>query len=71
MKKTSLVLASMMFAGVAVASQEQPAWEFGCKFDAQKPAAQQQAKVEVKEVKATQENTWTFEVRELPVVSMR
>ncbi|WFE67697.1 hypothetical protein P8S54_05520 [Thiomicrospira sp. R3] len=71
MKKTSLVLASMMFAGVAMASQEQPSWEFGCKLDAQKPAAEQQAQVTVKEVKAEQENTWTFEARELPVVSMR
>lgn len=71
MKKTSLVLASMMFAGVAMANQEQPTWEFGCKLDAQKPAVEQQAQVSVEKVKPEQENTWTFEARELPMVSMR
>lgn len=71
MKKTSLVLASMMFSGVVMASQEQPTWEFGCKLDAQKPAAEQQAQISVEKVKPEQENTWTFEARELPAVSMR
>ncbi|UQB42483.1 hypothetical protein JX580_00775 [Thiomicrospira microaerophila] len=71
MKKTSLVLASMMFAGLAMANQEQPNWEFGCKLDAQKAATEEQAKVTVENVKPEQENTWTFEARELPLVSMR
>lgn len=63
MKKSSLILASMMFAGAAIASQEQPNWEFGCKLDAQNTAEEVQAKTSVENVKPEQENTWAFGCR--------
>ncbi|MDY0135746.1 MAG: hypothetical protein RBS36_01115 [Thiomicrospira sp.] len=69
-KQTFGAIAFICVSGVAMAAEtaQQPSWTFGCKLDAQ---ATQQVESKIVEVKATEQNTWSFDDAQTQTVASR